>query len=129
MKVAFPQFGDNFIGSQFREFLRILENAFLNLREDRRRGAITVTANYTLTVDDSLVMAAPVASGTIVISIPTVAEWMIDQKWGWNIKLIAAGTLTLTPVSGTIEGTTGVTKTVINDALENRATNDGWKLV
>lgn len=93
------------------------------------RGAITVTANYTLAEGDSLVMVSPVASATIVITIPAVAQWMIDQNLTWETKLIAAGTMTLTPASGTIEGTTSVTTSIIQTALTIRATSDGWKII
>jgi len=129
MKITLPVFGETYDPAQMRELVRRLENAFPNIVEDRRRGAITVTGNYTITTDDTLVMVAPVASATVTIAVPTVAPWMVAQKWGWNIKLIAAGTLIVAPVSGTIEGTTDVTTTTVNHALEIRATNDGWKVL
>lgn len=129
MKLSLPQLGDTYVGSQLREMLRLLENAFLRINEDTRRGAITVTADYTLQNTDSLVMVAPVAAATVTVTVPDVADWMVKAKWGWNVKLIAAGTLILQPVSDTIESTTDVTTNTVNDALEIRATNDGWKVV
>jgi len=129
MKLTLPIFGKEYDLTQMKELVRRLEGALFSVVEDRRRGAITVTTAYTLTKDDSLVMVAPVASATVIITVPTVADWMVDQKWSWNIKLIAAGTLTITPVSGTIEGTTSVSATTVNTSMEIRATSDGWKIV
>lgn len=129
MKISLPQLGDTYVGTQMRELVRLLENAFFSVVEDTRRGAITVTADYTLTKQDTLVMVAPVAAGTVTITVPDVADWMVKQKWTWEIKLIAAGTLIVQPVSDTIEGTTDVTTAVLNHALAIRATNDGWKVV
>lgn len=127
MKLTLPIFGKEYDVTQMRELLRQLENAFFSVVEDHRRGAITVSSNYTLTKDDSLVMVAPVASATVTITVPHTAQWMIDQKWTWNIKLIAAGTLIVQPVSDTIDGATDSTTSTVNAALEIRATNDGWK--
>ena len=93
------------------------------------REAVTVTANYTLAEGDSLVMVSPIAAATITLTVPTVAQWMIDQRWTLETKLIAAGTMTLTPASGTIEGTTSVTTSVIQTAFTIRATSDGWKII
>ena len=129
MKLALPRFGDTYIGEQLRELVRQVENAFDKAVEDQRRGAFVVTADYTLVKEDSLVLVAPVASATVNITVPTVAAWMIQQKWEWEVKLTAAGTLTLTPVSGTIEGTTVVTTSIVNTSLAIRATDDGWKIV
>lgn len=129
MRISLPTFGDTYLGTQMRELTRLLEVIFLSVVEDNRRGAITVTADYELTKEDSLVLVAPVASGTVNIAIPAVAQWMVDQKWEWTVKLTAAGTLNLVPVSGTIEGTTGVTTTAVGTSLAIRATLDGWKIV
>jgi len=129
MKIVSPVFTETYDPRQIRELVRRLEDALEFMTIDQRRGAITVTGDYTLTKDDSLVMVAPVAAATVTITVPDVAQWMIDAKWGWNIKLIAAGTLIVQPVSDTIEGTTDVTTAVVNTALEIRATDDGWKVV
>lgn len=129
MKLSLPIFGEIYDRLQMVELVRRLEGAFFNVVEDKRRGAITVTTNYTLAKEDTLVMVAPVASATVTIAVPTVADWMIDQKWTWNIKLIAAGTLIVDPVSGTIDGATDVTTSTVNTALEIRATSDGWKTI
>lgn len=129
MKINLPIIGETHVGAQLRELVRKLESAFLNVVEDQRRGAITVTADYTLVKEDSLVLVAPVASATVNITVPAVAQWMIDQKWEWEAKLTAAGTMTLTPVSGTIEGTTAATTSIVQTSLAIRATLDGWKIV
>jgi len=129
MKIVSPVFTETYDPRQIRELVRRLEDALEFMTIDQRRGAITVTGDYTLTKDDSLVMVAPVVAATVTITVPDVAQWMIDAKWGWNIKLIAAGTLIVQPVSDTIEGTTDVTTAVVNTALEIRATDDGWKVV
>jgi hypothetical protein len=129
MKITLPIFGKLYDRLQMQELVRLLESAFFNVVEDRRRGAITVTANYTIQTVDTLVMVAPVASATVTVTVPTVAPWMVTQKWEWSIKLIAAGTLIVQPVSGTIDGTTDATTTTVNTALAIRATNDGWKIV
>lgn len=129
MKITLPIFGKAYDTAQMRELVRRLESAFFSVVEDQRRGAITVTSAYTLTKEDSLVMVAPVASASVTITVPDVADWMVDQKWGWSIKLIAAGTLIVQPVSDTIDGSTDATTSTVNTALEIRATNDGWKIV
>lgn len=129
MKIALPILGAEYNTLHMRELVRRLEGAFANVLEDQRRGAITVTADYTLKKEDSLVMAAPVSSGVITVTVPDVAQWMIDQKWSWHIKLIATGTLIIAPVSDTIDGSTDATTTTVNTALEIRATNDGWKII
>lgn len=129
MRISLPIFGATYVVEQMRELVRLLETAFLSVKEDNRRNAITVTANYTLAKEDSLVMVSPVASAAVTISVPAVADWMELQKWEWEVKLIAAGTLNLVPVSGTIEGTTGVTTSTVNTSLAIRATEDGWKIV
>ena len=82
-----------------------------------------------LAKEDSLVLVAPVAAGTVNIAIPAVAQWMIDQKWQWSVKLTAAGTLNLVPVSGTIDGAASASTSVIQTAMTARATSDGWKLI
>lgn len=129
MRLLLPQIGDVFDALQLRELVRKLESAFQNVMEDQRRGAITVTANYTLTKEDSLIMVAPVASATVTVTVPEVAQWMIDQKWQWSVKLIAAGTLNLTPTTSTIDGGASVNITTLNTALTIHATLDGWKIV
>ena len=129
MKLSLPRIADTFIPEQFRELVRRLETAFTNVVEDRRRGAITVTADYTLTKEDTLVLVEPTGGGTVTITVPTVADWMVPQKWEWEVKLNATGTLNLVPVSGTIDGYTGVTTTSVGTALAIRATDDGWKIV
>ena len=129
MKIALPNFGDTYDPAHMRELGRVLESAFFHAVEDRRRGAFTTAANYTLQHKDTLVLVAPVASATVTITVPAVAAWMVDQKFKWNVKLIAAGTLTVTPVSGTIEGTTSVSTSTVNTSMEIWATNDGWKIV
>jgi hypothetical protein len=129
MRLTLPRFSDIFDGRQLRQLVVDLESAFSNVVEDKRRGAITVTSDYTLVREDSLVLVAPVASATVNITVPAVADWMITQKWEWECKLIAAGTMTLTPVSGTIEGTTDATTSIVQTSLAFRATPDGWKIV
>lgn len=129
MKLSLPIFGEIYDRLQMAELVRRLEGAFFNVVEDKRRGAITVTTNYTLAKEDTLVMVSPVASATVTITVPTVADWMVDQKWNWNIKLIAAGTLIVSPVSGTIDGATDATTSTVNTALEIRATSVGWKII
>ena len=129
MKITLPVFGKEYDTSQMKELVRRLESAFFSVVEDQRRGAITVTSAYTLAKKDSLVLVAPVASASVTITVPDVAQWMVDQKWIWNIKLIAAGTLIVQPVSDTIDGSTDATTSTVNTALEIRATNDGWKIV
>ena len=121
MRITLPSFGNIFSGEQLRELVRRLESAFVSVVEDQRRGAIAVTADYTLTKEDSLALVAPSGGGTVTITVPEVAQWMIDQKWEWEIKLTAAGTLNLTPTTSTIEGTTGVTTSTVNTSLAIRA--------
>jgi len=129
MKITLPQFDVTYSREQMAELVRRLENAFANVEENRRRGAITVTADYTLQREDSLVLVEPVAAGTVTITVPDVAPWMVTQKWEWELKLTAAGTLIVAPVSDTIDGTTDATTSIVNTALAIRATNDGWKIV
>lgn len=129
MKLILPIFRTVYDVTQMRELVRRLEAAFFAVVEDRRRGAITVTADYTAAKEDTLIMVAPVASATVTITVPDVAQWMIDQKWEWGVKLIAAGTLIVKPVSDMIDGSTDATTSTVNTALEIRATNDGWKIV
>lgn len=129
MKITLPVISELFAPEQFREMVRRLETAFTNVVEDKRRGAITVTADYTLVKEDSLVLVEPASGGTVTITVPTVADWMVTQKWEWEVKLNDTGTLNLTPISGTIDGYTGVTTTSVGTALAIRATDDGWKIV
>lgn len=129
MRISLPTFGDTYLGTQMRELTRLLEVIFLSVVEDNRRGAITVTDDYELVKEDSLVLVAPVASGTINIAIPAVAQWMVDQKWEWTVKLVATGTLNLVPVSGTVDGAASASTTTIQTAMTARATLDGWKLI
>lgn len=129
MKLTLPIFGETYDSAQMRELVRRLESAFFNVVEDHRRGAITVTSDYTLAKEDTLVMVDPVASGAVTITVPDVAPWMVDQKWEWEIKLIGDGTLIVQPVSDTIDGTTDATTAIVNTALAIRATNDGWKII
>jgi len=129
MKLTLPRIGDEYNAEQMRELVRRLEREFRNVVEDQRRGAITVTADYTLVKEDSLVLVAPAAGGTVTVTVPEVAQWMIDQKWGWTVKLTDTGTLNLVPTTSTIEGTTGVTTSTVNTSLAIQATLDGWKIV
>lgn len=129
MRLAFPRIEDTFDAQTLREMVRVLEIAFSRLQEDQRRGAITVSANYTLVKEDSLVLVSPVASGTVTITVPEVAQWMIFQKWEWHVKLIAAGTLNLTPTVSTIDGSASVSTTTVNTSYTIRATADGWKIL
>lgn len=129
MRLNLPSIGDVFDGAQLRELVRRLESAFSNVVEDQRRGAITTTTDYTLVREDSLVLVAPAAGGTVTVTVPEVAQWMIDQKWQWTVKLTDTGTLNLVPTTSTIEGTTGVTTSTVNTSLAIQATLDGWKLV
>lgn len=129
MRIVLPEIGDVFSGPQLRELVRTIKDAFSKVVEDNRRGAIVVTADYELAKEDSLVLVAPVAAGTVNIAIPAVAQWMIDQKWQWSVKLTAAGTLNLVPVSGTIDGAASASTSVIQTAMTARATSDGWKLI
>lgn len=129
MRLSLPSIGDVFDGAQLRELVRRLESAFSNVVEDQRRGAITTTTDYTLVREDSLVLVAPAAGGTVTVTVPEVAQWMIDQKWQWTVKLTDTGTLNLVPTTSTIEGTTGVTISTVNTSLAIQATLDGWKLV
>lgn len=129
MRIVLPEIGDVFSGPQMRELVRTIKDAFSKVVEDNRRGAIVVTADYELAKEDSLVLVAPVAAGTVNIAIPAVAQWMIDQKWQWSVKLTAAGTLNLVPVSGTIDGAASASTSVIQTAMTARATSDGWKLI
>ena len=129
MRIVLPEIGDVFTGPQMRELVRTVKDAFSKVVEDNRRGAIVVTADYELAKEDSLVLVAPVAAGTVNIAIPAVAQWMIDQKWQWSVKLTAAGTLNLVPVSGTIDGAASASTSVIQTAMTARATSDGWKLI
>lgn len=129
MRIVLPEIGDVFSGPQLRELVRTVKDAFSKVVEDNRRGAIVVTADYELAKEDSLVLVAPVAAGTVNIAIPAVAQWMIDQKWQWSVKLTAAGTLNLVPVSGTIDGAASASTSVIQTAMTARATSDGWKLI
>lgn len=129
MRIVLPEIGDVFSGPQMRELVRTIKDAFSKVVEDNRRGAIVVTADYELAKEDSLVLVAPVAAGTVNIAIPAVAQWMIDQKWQWSVKLTAAGTLNLVPVSGTVDGAASASTSVIQTAMTARATSDGWKLI
>lgn len=129
MRVVFPEIGDVFNGPQMRELVRSIKDAFVRVAEDNRRGAIVVTADYELAKQDSLVLVAPVASATVVISVPEVAQWMIDQKWQWSVKLTAAGTMNVVPVSGTIDGAANKSTTTVNTAWRLWATSDGWKII
>lgn len=129
MRIVLPEIGDVFSGPQVRELVRTVKDAFSKVVEDNRRGAIVVTADYELAKEDSLVLVAPVAAGTVNIAIPAVAQWMIDQKWQWSVKLTAAGTLNLVPVSGTIDGAASKSTTTVNTAWRLWATSDGWKVV
>ncbi len=129
MRIVLPEIGDVFSGPQLRELVRTIKDAFSKVVEDNRRGAIVVTADYELAKEDSLVLVAPVAAGTVNIAIPAVAQWMIDQKWQWSVKLTAAGTLNLVPVSGTVDGAASASTSVIQTAMTARATSDGWKLI
>ena len=129
MRIVLPEIGDVFSGPQLRELVRTIKDAFSKVVEDNRRGAIVVTADYELAKEDSLVLVAPVAAGTVNIAIPAVAQWMIDQKWQWGVKLTAAGTLNLVPVSGTVDGAASASTSVIQTAMTARATSDGWKLI
>lgn len=129
MRIVLPEIGNVFSGPQLRELVRTIKDAFSKVVEDNRRGAIVVTADYELAKEDSLVLVAPVAAGTVNIAIPAVAQWMIDQKWQWSVKLTAAGTLNLVPVSGTIDGAASKSTTTVNTAWRLWATSDGWKVV
>jgi ribonuclease PH len=129
MRIVLPEIGNVFSGPQLRELVRTIKDAFSKVVEDNRRGAIVVTVDYELAKEDSLVLVAPVAAGTVNIAIPAVAQWMIDQKWQWSVKLTAAGTLNLVPVSGTIDGAASASTSVIQTAMTARATSDGWKLI
>lgn len=129
MKLSLPRISDEFVPEQLRELVRRLETAFSNVVEDQRRGAITVTADYELAREDSLVLVEPAGGGSVTITVPTVADWMVTQKWEWEVKLNAIGTLIVAPVSGTIDGYTGVTTTSVGTALALRATADGWKII
>lgn len=129
MKISLPRISDVFDAGQLRELVRRLETAFSNVVEDQRRGAITVTADYELTRVDSLVLVEPSGGGSVTISVPAVADWMVTQKWEWEVKLNSTGELIVAPVSGTIDGYTGVSTTSVGTALALRATDDGWKIV
>lgn len=129
MRIVLPEIGDVFSGPQLRELVRTIKDAFSKVVEDNRRGAIVVTADYELAKEDSLVLVAPVAAAVVTITVPAVAQWMIDQKWQWSVKLTAAGTLNLVPVSGTIDGAASASTSVIQTAMTARATSDGWKLI
>lgn len=129
MRIVLPEIGDVFSGPQVRELVRTIKDAFSKVVEDNRRGAIVVTADYELAKEDSLVLVAPVAAAVVTITVPAVAQWMIDQKWQWSVKLTAAGTLNLVPVSGTIDGAASASTSVIQTAMTARATSDGWKLI
>lgn len=129
MRIVLPEIGDVFSGPQLRELVRTIKDAFSKVVEDNRRGAIVITADYELAKEDSLVLVAPVASATVVVTVPEVAQWMIDQKWQWSVKLTAAGTMNLVPVSGTIDGAANKSTTTVNTAWRLWATSDGWKII
>jgi hypothetical protein len=129
MRIVLPEIGDVFSGPQLRELVRTIKDAFSKVVEDNRRGAIVVTADYELAKEDSLVLVAPVAAAVVTITVPAVAQWMIDQKWQWSVKLTAAGTMDVVPVSGTIDGAASKSTTTVNTAWRLWATSDGWKVV
>lgn len=129
LKTQFGKFNDSYDGNQFRYFIRRLEELFGLLRYDASGPPFSVTGDYTLTDADDVVLA-DTSSTSLTVYLPTVADWMRTEKKEYTVKKVAsANRVTIQPVTGTVEGVTGVHVTSINTSLTFRATSDGWKIV
>lgn len=128
--IQLPKLGNEYVGSLLRDLARQVEQTFARITEDRTVGQTSVSGDYTVAMTDSLLLV-DTASGNIVVTLPLVDRWMIDEKLTKEVVKIASANYIRVLPQGT---------DTINDepdafiydkdtALAFRAFDDGWRVV
>lgn len=125
-----PDQGEQYVGRQVRAMVTQLEGLFARVTVDTGSPAFAVTANYTVTASDELLLVDTTA-GSLTVTLPLIGETMIAGKFEVSIKKATAGNvLTILPTGADlIDDELSVIITAHNTSLTFKATTDGWRIV